>query len=438
MLTDTGPVAKLYLSIIDDVIDSVRELFLDEGVEDRVLDDLRHLWESKVMQSKAMEGLRKNSINPSNFVLHLPASYTHTDQELTASVVIPANQNIRSFPVKNNSETLATFSLPAGLAYPVQIPAGVTLQTASGQLYKVNVPVVVTQAPVGQQPATQPMQKVNEWREASAPQPAPVPPNPIPPHEAEPSSVPAPSVTQPKTILPSSQEGSLPQQSTEPDFPQEENEPNPQPNLSTTASPCTQLLDFQIRREEALAQSRDIDDILKEVIEEETEKAERARKLAPVESGNQSEAALGLDLDYNYSQFSDIVQLDGPADNSDREEEEEVPLEENDFLGIINAEAIKALQEGNESSDGNSISSSSDGEGADELANIEEEDPLNSGDDVIEQDIPDLFDTDNVIVCQYDKIHRSKNRWKFHLKDGVMCYGGRDYVFSKAVGEAEW
>lgn len=92
------------------------------------------------------------------------------------------------------------------------------------------------------------------------------------------------------------------------------------------------------------------------------------------------------------------------------------------------------------------------------------QDPLNSGDDVIEQDIPDLFDTDNVIVCQYDKvsaflasvvknrvqftvyililflwqIHRSKNRWKFHLKDGVMCYGGRDYVFSKAVGEAEW
>lgn len=91
------------------------------------------------------------------------------------------------------------------------------------------------------------------------------------------------------------------------------------------------------------------------------------------------------------------------------------------------------------------------------------QDPLNSGDDVIEQDIPDLFDTENVIVCQYDKvgtfslsarqppgprlmmsslsglqIHRSKNRWKFHLKDGVMSYGGRDYVFSKAVGEAEW
>lgn len=81
-----------------------------------------------------------------------------------------------------------------------------------------------------------------------------------------------------------------------------------------------------------------------------------------------------LDLDYNYSELSDIVQLDGPADNSDVEEEvERVPLEENDFLGIINAEAIKALQEGEESSDGNSLSSSSDSEGADELANVEEE-----------------------------------------------------------------
>lgn len=174
-------------------------------------------------------------------------------------------------------------------------------------------------------------------------------------------------------------------------------------------------------------------------------------------------------------------------DNTDSEEEEErAALEENDFLGLINAEAIKALQEGEVSSDASSGSTSSDS--ADELSNVEEEvsrsstpplsfcpsngssalsprsleDPLNSGDDVIEQDIPDLFDTDNVIVCQYDKvgplsageaglpppaealisflsqIHRSKNRWKFHLKDGVMCYGGRDYVFSKAVGEAEW
>lgn len=35
--------AKVYLSIIDDVIESIRELFLDEGLEDRLVDHLRHV-----------------------------------------------------------------------------------------------------------------------------------------------------------------------------------------------------------------------------------------------------------------------------------------------------------------------------------------------------------------------------------------------------------
>lgn len=79
-----------------------------------------------------------------------------------------------------------------------------------------------------------------------------------------------------------------------------------------------------------------------------------------------------LDLDYTYSQLSDIVQLDGAADNSDPEEDEDLPLEENDFLGLINAEAIRALKEEN-GSDSNSISSSSDDGVVDELVNAEEE-----------------------------------------------------------------
>lgn len=37
-------------------------------------------------------------------------------------------------------------------------------------------------------------------------------------------------------------------------------------------------------------------------------------------------------------------------------------------------------------------------------ASVFSQDPLNSGDDVSEQDIPEIFDTENVIVCQYDKV----------------------------------
>jgi len=69
---------------------------------------------------------------------------------------------------------------------------------------------------------------------------------------------------------------------------------------------------------------------------------------------------------------------------------------------------------------------------------IEDEEPLNSGDDVSEEDPTELFDTDNVVVCQYDKITRSRNKWKFHFKDGIMNLQGKDYVFQKAVGDAEW
>ncbi|CAG9561128.1 unnamed protein product [Danaus chrysippus] len=67
-----------------------------------------------------------------------------------------------------------------------------------------------------------------------------------------------------------------------------------------------------------------------------------------------------------------------------------------------------------------------------------EEEPLNSGDDVSDEEPGDMFDTDNVVVCQYDKITRSRNKWKFHLKDGIMNLSGKDYVFQKANGDAEW
>ncbi|XP_052741812.1 transcription initiation factor IIA subunit 1 [Bicyclus anynana] len=67
-----------------------------------------------------------------------------------------------------------------------------------------------------------------------------------------------------------------------------------------------------------------------------------------------------------------------------------------------------------------------------------EEEPLNSGDDVSDEEPGDMFDTDNVVVCQYDKITRSRNKWKFYLKDGIMNLGGKDFVFQKANGDAEW
>ncbi|XP_016115476.1 TFIIA-alpha and beta-like factor [Sinocyclocheilus grahami] len=127
-----------------------------------------------------------------------------------------------------------------------------------------------------------------------------------------------------------------------------------------------------------------------------------------------------LQTELKFKQLLDITQLDGVADSSSDTEEDG---DDDDDLGLVGEKEFLGMINATE-------------EEEEELE--EEEDPLNSGDDVSEQDIPEIFDTENVIVCQYDKIHRSKNRWKFYLKDGVMSYGGKDYVFSKAVGEAEW
>ncbi|KAL7077966.1 hypothetical protein ACQ4LE_003456 [Meloidogyne hapla] len=66
----------------------------------------------------------------------------------------------------------------------------------------------------------------------------------------------------------------------------------------------------------------------------------------------------------------------------------------------------------------------------------EEEEPLNSDDDQSDdEDLDTLFDADNVVVCQFEKVHRARNKWKFILKDGVgvkKC----SFKFKKFLGYA--
>ncbi|XP_076872032.1 TFIIA-alpha and beta-like factor isoform X2 [Brachyhypopomus gauderio] len=493
MLSNSNSLPKLYFSIIDDVIESIRELFLDEGVQEGVLDDLRKLWESKVLQSKAVEGFAKDNLNPSNFVLQLPANYSQTLHKPTASVVIPAGQHAQSFTAKaSNSGTIATFSLPPGVTYPVQIPAGVTLQTASGHLYKVNVPVMVTQAPGCQRLPPQANQSLMEQRTLPStvvhnvparvtgpcPQTLPIPQvsKPVlPPQDqtqkqlAQYHTIPLDQTSQP--LLPLTPDSSvLHQPSRSPlespgEFTLDGIEFSPQPLGTSASSPFSvrpqqqHLGDLQgeVPRMHTLEFGASVQDAVERAVEaaEEsgaTDSAADAMSLLP-DLDRMPDGAIkleGLLMDYNFNELDDIIQLDGACDSSsevgdeereqqrldEEEEEDQGAVGENEFLGMINAEALKALQTAGESPSSSPPSSDSDEPGLEVLE--EEEDPLNSGDDVSEQDIPEVFDTENVIVCQYDKIHRSKNRWKFYLKDGVMCYSGKDYVFSKAVGEAEW
>lgn len=112
-------------------------------------------------------------------------------------------------------------------------------------------------------------------------------------------------------------------------------------------------------------------------------------------------------------------QVDGPCDSSDSDVEDLDNEDENDE------------EDDDDDDDDDALGSNEEDEGA-------EEEPLGSGDDISDEDPSDLFNTENVVVCQYEKITRARNKWKFHLKDGIMNLNGRDYVFQRANGEAEW
>ncbi|KAJ2539059.1 transcription factor IIA subunit alpha [Coemansia sp. RSA 1933] len=70
-----------------------------------------------------------------------------------------------------------------------------------------------------------------------------------------------------------------------------------------------------------------------------------------------------------------------------------------------------------------------------------QEDLINSDlDDTDEDDYENggTEDIEHIILCQYEKVTRTRNRWKCVLRDGIMLINGRDYLFQKATGEFEW
>lgn len=57
--------------MIEDVISGVRESFIDEGVDEQVLQELKQIWETKLMSSKAVE------LNPDPPEPQVPQINTH-------------------------------------------------------------------------------------------------------------------------------------------------------------------------------------------------------------------------------------------------------------------------------------------------------------------------------------------------------------------------
>ena len=79
------------------------------------------------------------------------------------------------------------------------------------------------------------------------------------------------------------------------------------------------------------------------------------------------------------------------------------------------------------------------GGGADLIASGgggEEDDDLSADDD--EDESEQVPQTQDLVFALFDKVTRTKNKWKCSLKYGMMLLNGKDYVFNRANGEFEW
>ncbi|XP_045916840.1 transcription initiation factor IIA subunit 1 isoform X2 [Micropterus dolomieu] len=383
---------KLYKSVIEDVINEVRELFLDEGVDEQVLLELKTLWENKLLQSKAVEGFhteeqaalqaaQQQQQQVQQQVQQVQQQVQQVTQPTQAQqVILPPQQQQapQQQVIVQDSKILqhmnATGMSAAATAATLALPTGVTpyqqLITSQGQILQ------VVRAPNGAQYIIQqPQQQI------------------LLQQQMQPGGVQAPVIQQVLAPL----QGGLSQQTGV----------IIQPQQIVLASGNKVQGNTQVMQAAAMAQQTG-QAATAQV--QQVQQVQQAQGAAAQQVAAQPQAQ--QQAQPQAQQPPMMLQVDGAGDTSSEEDEDEEEEYDED-------------EEEEKDKDGG------------EDGQVEEE-PLNSGDDVSDEEDQELFDTENVVVCQYDKIHRSKNKWKFHLKDGIMNLNGRDYVFSKAIGDAEW
>ncbi|EPR77751.1 Transcription factor TFIIA complex subunit Toa1 [Spraguea lophii 42_110] len=53
-----------------------------------------------------------------------------------------------------------------------------------------------------------------------------------------------------------------------------------------------------------------------------------------------------------------------------------------------------------------------------------------------EQELENMYN--NNMICLYEKVSKTKNKWRCTFKHGFINLGNRDYAFNSAIGELEW
>ncbi|XP_066258158.1 transcription initiation factor IIA subunit 1-like [Euwallacea similis] len=328
-------VLRIYQDVIEDVISGVRELFVEEGVDEQVLQELRQTWETKLVASKAVQNEVEEKAKKQEAISNgFPKQVQTSGQQ---------NQQTQSHTGAVVQSVVETKMVPIQITLPPQ-PG-----TEGQRVLTIQVPATALQ---GNQ-----LQKV----------------------------LTGPVIT--ATMgLPPAIASSLLQQHVNAAF-------------SSQQQAVTVVNKNIVQTDGGGSSDTDNDGVEIEFI-----LPRRIKSNKKENSKRKSQRAIKI-----------LNQVDGSMDTSD--------------------EASEGTDDDNDDED-------LDDDKDDEDQEIEEEggeeEPLNSEDDVSDDDPSDLFDTDNIVVCQYDKIIRNRNKWKFYLKDGIMNLNGVDYVFQKANGDAEW
>ena len=87
------------------------------------------------------------------------------------------------------------------------------------------------------------------------------------------------------------------------------------------------------------------------------------------------------------------------------------------------ANGVASQEEGKRRPDPNDDTIGSDLDDSDDEGEIDSENE--------DEDMP-------LMLCSYEKVHRTKNKWRANLSHGVVCINGREWVFEKGNGEYEW
>ncbi|CAO3608989.1 unnamed protein product [Cunninghamella blakesleeana] len=396
-------VSNVYRYVIDDVINQVRGEFEDMGIDESVLRELQRSWETKVARSRV-----------ANFGFNGDEYY---DEESEQSNANTQNEGHYSEQYSQNAPTAANLATIGN--------ATVRTQTQPNNANKIKTENNVTALPsnVNSNNNNNNNNTNNTNNPLKLPQPQPQSQQHPPPT--------LPSITSPQQQLPYNLPHLPPvnggNQFHQMLHPTALSSPNPPHHQQPPTLPDLQLPGGSNRPH--LPQNDGLNDTMTtEEIDAHLE--QKIMKVHEQQSQNKEDEIIFSATTYSGERLS----------------LEQLP----DHIKLLMKDAReRAIQAGAISSKSRIGQLDGDNDNPTTPANNNNDATKNTGnDDDINSDLDDSDESDDeakggeeiehIILCLYDKVTRTKNKWKCVLKDGIMLVNGRDYLFHRANGDFEW